>query len=169
MVREKEAKIASLAVSAIIIIIYLTCSDVARFGICAGAGVGQRVVYHFFHSSIFHALLNAWCLLSVVFVFDISLSLLFTAFIIASTYPADSLFHLLHLSSLNVPTVGLSGVCYALMGMMVYRVQRKMYYNGWLAFYIALGFLFPNTNGWIHLYCYAVGILMGYVNKYVKW
>lgn len=168
MVREKEAKIATLAVSAVIIIIYLFCSDVARFGICAGAGLGQRVVYHFFHSSIVHALLNAWCLLSVVFVFDVSLSLFITAFLAASLFPVDTLYHLMPLSSLEMPTVGLSGVCYALMGMMAFRVQRKLYYQAWLAFYIALGFIFPNTNGWIHLYCYTVGMLIGFLNKRIK-
>lgn len=168
MVREKEAKIATLAVSAVILIIYAFDVDVAKYGIFAGAGVGQRVVYHFFHSSFLHAVLNAWCLLSVVFVFDVSLSLFITAFFTASLFPVDTLYHLMPLSSLEVPTVGLSGVCYALMGMMAFRVQRKLYYQAWLAFYIGLGFLFPNVNGWIHLYCYVAGLLIGLLNKPIR-
>lgn len=168
MVREKEAKIASLAVSAVVIIIYILCTNVGDYGICAGAYFEQRVGYHFFHSSFLHMSLNLWCLLSIVFIYDTSLFLFITAFVVASLFPVDTLATILPYNTLSIPTVGLSGVCYALMGMIAYNVRRKLYYQAWLAFYIGIGFLFPNVNGWIHLYCYLAGLAVGYLNKPLK-
>ena len=168
MVREKNAKIASLALSAVIIIISIIHIDVNSVGIYAGAPWYKHLSYHFFHASALHALMNAWCLLCVVFRYDVSLWAIISAFVIASLYPADTLYSIFTLDSLTIPTIGLSGVCYALMGYIAFKVARKAYYHLWLAFYIVIGFLFPNVNGWVHLYCYVVGLLVGYLNKPIK-
>lgn len=168
MVREKNAKIATLALSAVVFIIYLLDVDASNVGLYAGAPWHHRLLYHFAHASFLHALMNIWCLLCVVFKFDVSLWTLLTAFAVATLFPIDTLHSIFPNNCFSIPTIGLSGVCYALMGYIAFMVQRKVYYHSWLAFYIAIGFIIPNVNGWIHLYCYIVGLAVGYLNKPIK-
>lgn len=166
MASEKYAKVAILAVSAIVLLIYIIWGNMPQYGICVGSDALQRFSYHFLHSSLLHALINVWCLLSVGFVYRISLGVLLTAYILASLFPVDTLQLLLPYSNgFLLPTVGLSGICYALMGVVAFQVQRKVYYHLWLAFYIGIGFLFPNVNGWIHLYCYIAGLGVGLLTE----
>lgn len=165
MARETAAKAAALAISAVTIILCVGFDMPAdRVGICSGSPVIHRLTYHFFHVSIPHVLMNDWCLLSVVFLYDISWLTLLGAFLIAASFPADSLSAILP-GAFSLPTIGLSGVCYALMGRIAFMTERKIYYQLWLWFYIALGFAFPNVNGWLHLYCYLVGLFIGLINK----
>lgn len=168
MVREKNAKITTLALSAVILFIYLLGVDASNVGLYAGAPWYHRLLYHFAHASFLHALLNIWCLLCVVFKFDISIWVLIASLGIAASFPIDSLCNLHPSECFTIPTIGLSGVCYALMGYVAFMVERKVYYHSWLAFYIAIGFLIPNVNGWVHLYCYIVGLIIGYLNKPIK-
>lgn len=169
MALEKNAKIASLAISVIVILIYIIYGGIPELGIREGAGVYQRFGYHLAHGSLLHVLLNVWCLLSIMFVYDISFGLLIVAYVLASLFPVDSL-HLImpYSNSLLLPTIGLSGICYCLMGMIAFRVKRKLYYQMWLLFYICIGFLFPNVNGWIHLYCYVAGLCIAFLTKPIK-
>lgn len=169
MVREASAKAASLALSAGVMLIYMVgvCPD--EYGLAAGSPILCRATFHLFHASFLHVALNAWVFLSVVFLFDISLVQIITGFVVASLFPINALHDLMPCAdTLLLPTIGLSGVCYALMGRISFMVARKWYYQGWMAFYIGVGFLFPNVNGWIHLYCYLAGVLLGYINKPTK-
>lgn len=165
MARETAAKAAALAISALTIILCVGFDASAdRVGLYPGALFVNRFTYHFFHVSFLHVLLNAWCLLSVVFLYDISWLTLLGAFLMAASFPVDSLSVILP-CAFSLPTIGLSGVCYALMGRIAFMTERKIYYQLWLWFYIALGFAFPNVNGWLHLYCYLVGLFIGFINK----
>lgn len=168
MVREKNAKIASLALSAGVILIYIFGVAIEEHGISVGASFMQRISFHFFHASILHVLLNVWVFLSVMFLFDLSLLSLVTAYVIGSLFPCDTLYEWFSLDVLLLPTVGLSGVCYALLGRASFMVQRKWYYQAWMWFYLGIGFLFPNVNGWIHLYCYLAGMGVGLLKKPLK-
>ena len=166
MVREAQAKTASLVLAAGVVILYFLGVNAEEYGLCVGATLLQRLSFHFLHASFLHAALNAWVLLSVVFIFDISIFPILTAFIIASTFPINFLHDLMPCAeTLLLPTIGLSGVCYALMGRVAFMVQKKWTYQAWMAFYIGVGFLFQNMNGWIHLYCYLVGLVIGFLNK----
>lgn len=166
MVREAKAKAASLMLAAGVILLYFLGLDAEKYGLCVGATLFQRLSFHFFHASFLHAALNAWVLLSVAFLFDISIYPIITAFVIASAFPINFLHDLMPCAeTLLLPTIGLSGVCYALMGRIAFMVAKKWEYQGWMAFYIGVGFLFPNMNGWIHLYCYLVGLVVGFLNK----
>ncbi len=162
MVRKKESKITSLVLTASILL--LQCFDVplGSVGLCEGSSISARLLYPFFHANIFHAALNCWCMLSVVFLFDVSVAGLLTAYAIAVSVP-------LGLFPCNtIPTVGLSGVCYALMGRVVFLVGARWKYNFYVLSYIAIGFLFPSLNGWLHLYCYIAGSFVGLLNKPLK-
>lgn len=166
MVREAKAKTATLMLAAGVIILYFTGIDAEKYGVCVDATLYQRLSFHFFHASFLHAALNAWVLLSIVFIFDISLYAIATAFIVGSLFPVNLLHEIMpQAETLLLPTIGLSGVCYALMGRVAFMVQKIWAYQAWLAFYIALGFVFPNMNGWIHLYCYLAGLFIGFLNK----
>lgn len=129
-------------------------------GASHGCGVVQRLVYPFFHSSLLHAALNAWCFVSILFLYDVTWGQMAAAYIIAVTVPDFVLS--------SVPTVGLSAVCFALLGMIAFQVERRLYYHGSMALYIALGFLFPLVNGWIHLYSYVAGLLVGFLNMPIQ-
>ena len=135
--------------------------DWQSVGIYAGCGLWNRLLYPFFHSSIVHAALNAWCLLSVVFIYDVSRLRLLFAYAIAATVPVGAF-------SMAMPTVGLSGVVFVLFGSLSFEVRRKAYYQMWMLFYLATGFMFPYTNARLHLYCYVIGVVAGMLNKPIK-
>lgn len=64
----------------------------------------------------------------------------------------------------DVPTIGLSGVCFALLGMLVFKVGRRRHYLLCLAPYLVLGFLIPSINGAVHLHAFVAGALVGLLN-----
>lgn len=166
MVRETEKKIAVFVfVLCIALSIFATSTgtDVAQFGIYQDCATWKCLVYHFFHANIFHCLCNVWCLLSLVFAYPVKRWQMAAAFIIASLYP----FLPSPLSPL--PTVGLSGVCFALMGMQAFVVGRKLLFFSWVIAFIAFGFLFPNNNAILHLYCYIAGLTVGFLNSPAPW
>lgn len=168
MVRKKttphaQAKRIALALSVLILIIPLFSFLVpglipppARFGIACCPSPLARLSYPFFHASIFHAALNAWCLLSVVFLYDISFPRLLAALIAGAAVPDCCLS--------STPTVGLSCLCFFLLASITPRVPRKRYYSASLLFYIAIGFLFPSVNPLIHLYGYFAGLAFGLIS-----
>ena len=167
MDKKKAAKATSLLIS--IIVFCLSLQDMADWsavGIFTGCGLGCRMLYPFYHANLLHATLNAWCLLSVIFIYDISLWRLAFAYIIAISFPVDAL-ACLGVEVLD-PTVGLSGVVFAIFGSISFEVQRKAYYQLWMLAYLVAGFLFPNTNALVHLYCYLAGGAVALLNKPVK-
>ena len=161
MDKKKAAKATSLLIS--ILVFCLSLQDMADWsavGIYTGCGLGCRMLYPLYHANLLHATLNAWCLLSVIFIYDISLWRFFISYIIAVTIPPFCLS--------GIPTVGLSGVVFALFGSISFEVQRKAYYQLWMLAYLVAGFLFPNTNALVHLYCYMAGGAVALLNKPVK-
>ena len=161
MAKEKVAKIACLIVSAVIFCLALQgVQDWTEVGIYTGCDIAGRLRYPFYHVGILHALLNGWCLLSVVFIYDTSLWRLLLAYAIAVAVPPCCLS--------EVATVGLSGVVFVLFGSISFEVGRKAYYQLWMIAYLVVGFLFPNTNAWVHLYGYLAGCVVALLNKPVK-
>ena len=180
MVRKAKAKTASLAISAICVIIelchLLVGFPVEHFGICKGSPLLPRLVYHFFHANIIHAALNAWCLLTLAFIYQTSITELLIAYAIAATYPIDTLASVFSGFPTDVPTVGLSAICFALMGQTFFRVRHKLYYSTCVCAMIASGFILPplchacgydiaSPNNLIHIYCYVVGLMVGFLNS----
>lgn len=163
MVRRKEAQIAALVYVAVAVILRFVPVPVEAVGIFPGAPFVHRFLYPFFHASWWHCLINAWVLLSIVFLYDIDIVMMFGAFIVAASFPYNGLSFLY--ASPVLPTVGMSGVCYALLGRYSLLVRRKLYYQCWWLFFIGLGFLSPNSNAWLHLYCYLVGVVLSFLNK----
>ena len=161
MDKKKAVKVSVLIVSALVIVLAgQDLEDWKSIGIYSGCGLLCRLTYQIHHANMLHAFLNAWCLLSITFIYGISLCRLGLSYVISASVPS------LFLSA--IPTVGLSGVVFSLFGSISFEVERKAYYQLWMLVYLAVGFLFPNTNAWLHLYCYMAGCAVALLNKPVK-
>lgn len=157
IMRKGIEKTAGLLIAAGVIasaIIYVPDWNVV--GATAGCSMLQRLGYTFFHASLLHAVANAWCLVSILFIYNVNWLQLAVAYVIAVAAPDFVLS--------STPTVGMSAVCFAMLGSIAFQVRRKLYYNGCMALYIALGLLFPFVNGWVHLYSYVAGLFVGFLN-----
>ena len=133
----KMEKITALVISTIVVgLSFFKVWDWQTVGIYAGSDIAGRVLYPFFHANILHASLNSWCLLSMVFIYDIGIWRLVLAYIIAVIF-----------------------------GSISFEVLRKQYYQLWMIFYLTAGFLFPHTNAILHLWCYMLGFLVALLNK----
>lgn len=161
MVCRKIEKTTGLLIVALILLSALIyVPDWSAVGVSTGCNISQRLVFSFFHASFLHAVVNAWCFVSILFIYDVLWWEMLLAYIIAVVAPDCALF--------TMPTVGLSAVCFALLGMIAFQVKRKLYYNGCMILYIAIGFMFPLVNGWLHLYSYVAGLLVGCLNMPIQ-
>lgn len=165
MVRETKTKTFTLflTVAILIIAIFAPCnSGIASSSLATlhpGCSCIDRLLYPFFHASFFHAALNCWCLLSLVFAYHISIHMLALAFVVASSVPSIII---------GGPTVGLSGICFFLMGRCSFLAQRTLLYHFYCIFYLAIGFLFPACAASLHLYSYICGFFIGWLNSTTK-
>ena len=121
-----------------------------------GCGITGRLCYHFFHANLFHAFINVWCLLAIAFYYDLEDWEFFLAWIIAATIPNCALC----IKHCAFPIVGFSGICFALMGIILYKVARKRYYLSWIIPFIVMGFFLPGIAATVHLYCFVVGLIV---------
>lgn len=153
MVRRKKKEIAIYVVAAVILALSFWPWNI---GATSQATFHERMLYPFFHANIFHAVCNLWCLIAMERYYDISPWKYLMAYLIAVSVPSVVL--------TAQPTVGMSGVCFALMGMITWEVARKLYWTAWIMAFLVTGFLFPHVNAWLHLYCYLAGLLIGILN-----
>lgn len=130
--------------------------DWSVVGVFRGCPLIARFGYSFFHASILHAFVNVWCLLGIAFLYEVSPWRLLSAYMIALFVPDIALS--------DIPTVGLSCICYALLGSLSFEVKRKLYFQICMVIYIAVGFLFPAVNVAIHLYGYIAGLIVALLN-----
>lgn len=181
MVRTAKTKTTALVLVFICLIVSVLTSvldgfPIENYGICKGSPILARLVYSFFHASIPHALINCWCLLSIIFIYDISISSLIIAYITAVTFPIDTLSSVFSGFPAETPTVGLSAVCFSLLGQIAFQVRRKRLFHTWVLSFIAIGFILPQLcavcgyaittpNNILHIYCYVAGLLVGFLNS----
>lgn len=180
MVRRKKTKTATLILTLICIVISIVCYlldgySIEALAIHKGCSVFARLAYSFVHASLPHALINCWCLLSIVFIYDVPFAYIILAYIIAVTYPA----HLFDCFIISSPTVGLSAVCFALMGMVSFQTRRKLYFHSWVVSFIIIGYALPHLcslcglivaapNTVLHIYSYVAGLIVGFLNSPVR-
>lgn len=175
MVRGEKTKTAALVLVAVMLLLYvIQCVSgfsPADYDFGKDSSVLCRLVYPFLHASLLHVIGNCWCLLLIVFYYNIGMSRLLIAYVVAVTAPAF-LF--------SSVTIGFSSVIFCLFGQTVFAVRRKMYLNCWILYFILLGFLLPAIcslfgwqvaapNNFIHIYCYVVGLLVGFLNSPAPW
>ena len=157
---EKPTKAVLAAASIGVAVIILNIIGV-RVGITAGGSLSDRLAYPFCHANIFHAMGNAYCLFLVTKSYRMSIAALLTAYAIAVAVPAFVLS--------TTPTVGLSGMCFALIGLPFWRVRRKLYYNAWAVGFIAITSIFNHIAAALHLWCLFMGEAVGFLNAPVPW
>ncbi len=156
MVQETYAKGSALLIATLCIVLCFFDIPASSVGIYNGAPLTGVLLYSLFHVNFFHAVLNAWALLCMVFYYKAPLWQLVVAYLIAVSFAT---------TTIPCPlTIGMSGVVFALFGMTSFRVIRFVYWQVSMALTIALGFIIPNMNGYLHLYCYAVGVAVGYLH-----
>lgn len=159
MEQGKTGKIAALALAAGV-------TAAGFFGDCgmgvgAGCGLAPRVLHPFFHVGVAHAALNAWCLLSVAFVYGVTPRLLLLAWLSSALFPAAALGE-------TAPVVGMSGMVFFLFASIFFRTARKKVYALWMAAYLAAGFVFPSVSGRLHLWCFALGFVYAVLNVPIR-
>ena len=157
MEEEKAGKVAAIVIAVVSLAGCAFGWDWEDVGVYPGCRLQNRFVYPFVHAGLVHALLNVWCLLSVVFLYNVGAWLILAAYISCAIFPECLM--------VDKPTVGFSGAVFFLFGSVSLRVRRKLYWIGWMAFYIAVGFIMPGTNGFIHLWCFVMGLLFALLNK----
>lgn len=162
----KIEKVSALVIGfGIVMLSMLPIHGWTQFGIYPGCSIYGRFLYPFFHAGLIHAGMNAWCFVSLVFIYDISKWRLLLAYLFSVSFPIDTFSFLI--SSTN-PTVGLSGMIFFLMGSISFEVSRRLYFQGWMIFYLSIGFLFPYVSAWIHLYGYCGGLILALLNKPIR-
>ena len=161
MVRRENEKVAALAVAIVVLLLSFAPTEMRlALGVSKDSVLLTRLTYSFFHASFVHALINVWCFLSVVFLYKPKFNMLLLAFAITMAAPDFVLS--------DTPTVGLSAVCYAMLGCMSFSVSRIGYYQFCMAAYIGIGFLLPGINAWIHLYAYIAGMIVSLLNMPIR-
>lgn len=161
MVSGKETKVASLVLTLVIAVLLLLPIDVKAAGMSQGCSLWQRMCYPFLHASILHAAVNCWCLLSICFNQSIHIWKLLAAYIIAISYPE------LFMGSQS--TVGMSGLIFALLGIISLSAGRWYINIPILVCIASCGFLLPNINATLHLYSYIVGLMVGMLTTPLPW
>ncbi len=156
----KTADIIMAAMAAAGIVTTFTGVTPQEAGVTTESTLQQRLVFHFFHAGIFHALANAWCVISVIRADIISVRDIITAYAIATLAPTIVL--------QQQPTVGLSAFCFALMGLISAKVQRKAFFHKCVLAFIAAGFIIPSVNAAIHLYAYAAACATAYITAAIR-
>ncbi len=182
-----KTKTAALLLSTALLLLSFFDAPLALTTHCS---VEARLCYHFFHANIFHAFCNVWCLLALTFYYNVEDWELLLAWLIACSVPVD-LFNGIALASspskiegaggsmidyafcimhgaFEKPVVGFSGICFALMGIVFYKVARKRYYLAWIIPVIAVGFFIPRMAATVHLYCFLVGFTIALVYSRIR-
>lgn len=153
MVSEKTTKVIALSIVVAILALSIASPDFSVVGISRGASWRARLAYPFFHVNLLHCLFNAWTLLAVAFLLRPKPIMLMMSYIIAISIPT--------LCLSEVPTVGLSGVIFSLCGYAATIVRTTKLWLWVMAVNIAVGFVIPCINGWVHAYCFSCGLLVG--------
>ena len=122
-------------------------------GLAMGSPLYARFVYQFVHANIWHLIANVYCIILLAFNMQQDLKSLIASYLISCTVPVFD----------NVPIVGASGICFALMGWNTWIVANKRKYLIWLAVFIVIGFVIPRFAGFTHFYCALMGMLAGWL------
>jgi len=157
MFREKKTKafalVLALAINALVFV-DVSSKDV---GIYFGCPPANRLYYQFFHAGILHCWFNLWCFLYCVFCARVSFPMLVSSFGIAACAPAFG----------TIPTIGLSGECYALLGLVMSQSPNKVRYNIIIGMsWLITALLIPNAANAVHLYCYIAAVASYMVMQY---
>lgn len=163
MVREKAAQISALVIIVLCFVLRVLPIDIDSVGLYHHCCFANRLIYHFIHVGWIHLIANSWFLLCIVFLYRITPVMMMESFVIASSFPC-SVTSLIGYTML--PTVGLSGFIYALLGLYSSFCRLKIRYHAWFLFFILIGFFISGGNALLHLYCYLLGTCWSMIKYY---
>lgn len=118
-----------------------------------GCDILSRVLYPFCHVNFWHMTANWYCLYTIMkSPFRDTWLMWLLSYLVAVSAP-----------SVGLSTMGLSGVLYAVLAMLSFQSVDKAKYHAWIVIFLILMMMFPNVNSFIHFYCYACGIVIGWL------
>ena len=164
IISNNRAKIIALCLSLSTIVLYASHVGTSAFALDASDGcllggtLLQRVTFHFFHANVIHLVMNIYCLLCLAFLFELSLTRMFLAYLIAASYPTV-------LFPPDLPIIGLSGCIYAAIGLIFFNYDLRMLVLVSLGMYSCFGLLFGNFAVGLHLYCFFAGFLVSLITS----
>ena len=123
-----------------------------------------HITYMFQHSTLIHLCVNLFSFMVMWLYLQRYMKQLYIMPVFIIAFVASFLPY----TSFIVPTVGVSGAIYAMMGMLMpFIYKNKNFYIYILSILIVLvvSFINPNINFFIHLYCLVLGIAYGYLKK----
>lgn len=113
-----------------------------------------RSGYFLYHAGWLHLAANVMCLLAIArSAFSIRFRDVVSALAIAAVAPLSA-----------GTTLGASGICYALLGIMSWQSCNMPKYHALITTFVALGLIMPShVNVPLHAFCYIQGVLFGYI------
>lgn len=144
---------------------YSSNSPLILRGVREAGGVIPHLTYMFLHANIIHLLVNSFSFLSMWIImkrFYRKGYFYFIPFILAV------LTSFIPLCIFDKPTVGVSGVIYAMIGMILPYYHIKKFYLFYISIAVSLiiSFYVPSINFYLHLFCFIGGILFTVFYKY---
>lgn len=139
----------------------------AFFGLELGytnkSGILSHFTYMFQHVNIIHLLLNSFSFIVVWIALQKHVKQLH----ILPVFLIAFMVSFLHCASFTAPTVGVSGVIYAMMGILTLYIKNKNLVIFLLSVLASLGvsYFVPNSNFFVHLYCFVGGAVYGMLDK----
>lgn len=155
MEKGRKAKITSLVLSAVMVVLYCIDFNPRNVGLYSGCPLYSHLTYQFFHGSFAHLIVNIYCLLSYTFKNDVKTSLLVVSYIASIFIPATS----------DIPVIGFSSMCYFILGHHAVFAVNKKIYAFYCLLYISAGFIVPNIAVWTHAISFAYGLIYALANK----
>lgn len=160
MYRTIQTKISCIAIS-----LFATITTIlALYGIVIDQSIGlhtncvwyDRLLYPFAHANMLHLLVNLYIFNICFLKCNMSVRQMVASFLIALIAPA---------SATNV--VGLSGVCFALFGILFAHIKKdkRVTYLLQVAISLLIGCIVPHLAWTVHLFCFVIGLVVGLIFK----
>lgn len=139
-----------ITVTLILIVSYLF---LPQYGFNGGEAGLDNILYPLSHANIWHLMANIVCLWMIPC--ELHLGTSFLIAVLCSFLPCFT----------EEPTLGFSGVLFAIVGMSWGRVRRFRDMVWRNKVFLVIPFLIPHINAFIHVYCMVVGYIVG---RYVR-
>lgn len=160
MYRTTPTKISCIVISLLsIVMTLLTINNILlskSIGLHSYCSLLERLLYPFIHANILHLVVNLYIFNLCFYKCNMSVRQMALSFLIALFAPS---------SLINV--VGLSGVCFALFGILFAHIKkgkRKTYLTQ-VFVTILIGLVVPHLAWSVHLFCFIIGMVLGLIFK----